>query len=201
MTRWPIVAGLLILGMLGWSKCLDASVVWCMDQHWCTDQQQPDACISDGKRCLLKSSTAMTSFLPGNTVVTCNSDPTAGIIVSYHLTQLAARAFQQILAAKGTNSSWQLASSNCSSFCDFDIRTAVLPQAQVIADNAAAAKSNGSGAFTVRMEGPANLWGGLFHCTTPVWCNIGNIALPSTAVPSSTMAAICPDGFADLPVS
>ena len=36
-------------------------------------------------------------------------------------------------------------------------------QAQVTADNAAAAKGNGAGAFTVRLEGPANLWGKLKH--------------------------------------
>ena len=32
-------------------------------------------------------------------------------------------------------------------------------QAQVTADAAAASKNSGGGSFTVRLDGPANLWG------------------------------------------
>lgn len=42
--------------------------------------------------------------------------------------------------------------------CHFD-RDVSLLQAQVTAENSAANKLNGGGAFTVRMEAPANLWG------------------------------------------
>ena len=43
--------------------------------------------------------------------------------------------------------------------CNHDHRDASLLQAQVTAENTAANKVNGGGAFTVRMEAPANLWG------------------------------------------